>query len=449
MSRESEQLWEAIGQVADGQIEEAQTARRRFPRWAAGLAAVFALAIALTVFFTGRGGNAYALVEASYPKKETGSRLAIPHNDELTPFIRAAVPRLLEGEAGENRACSPLNIYLALSMLAETAGGESRSQLLALLGAEDLETQRSLARNLWEQNYYEGEDGACRLASSLWLAENLDYDKGTLRTLAEDYSASTYRGTMGSEGYDRALQQWLSEQTGGLLREQAEDVQLSPFTAMALATAIYFKGNWSAPYREARTENGSFKSPSGVVECAMMHGGWEGDLLSGAGFTAVNQAFTNGRSMLFILPEEGTSPEDLLKEDGFLEFLTADHRNWEDRERVTLEVTLPKFDLVTQLNLIPVLRDLGVTDVLDTEKADFSPMLKSGSAAVSSAEHAARVRVDEEGCEAAAFTIISAAGAALETPRRVEFTLDRPFLFVLLGRDDQPLFVGIVNDPTA
>ncbi len=449
MSRESEKLWEAIGQAADGQIEEAQSERRRFPRRAAGLAAVFALAVALTVFLAGRGGNAYAVVEASYPKRETGSRLAIPHSDELTAFVRAAVPRLLEGEAGENRACSPLNIYLALSMLAETTGGESRSQILSLLGAEDLETQRELARTLWEQSYYEGEDGACRLASSLWLSDSVDYDKGTLRTLAEDYSASTYRGTMGSEGYDRVLQEWLDEQTGGLLREQAESVHLQPFTAMALATTIYFKGNWSAPYREARTETGKFTGPSGVVECSMMHGGWVGDLLSGAGFTAVDQRFTNGRSMLFILPEEGTSPEALLREDGFLEFLTADHRNWEDREQVILEVTLPKFDVVTQLDLIPILEDLGVTDAMDPEKADFSPMLKSGSAAVSSAEHAARVKVDEEGCEAAAFTIIAAAGAALEPPREVEFKLDRPFLFVLLGRDDQPLFVGIVNDPTA
>ena len=248
MSRESEKLWEAIGQAADGQIEEAQSERRRFPRRAAGLAAVIALAVALTVFFAGRGGNAYAVVEASYPKRETGSRLAIPHSDELTAFVRAAVPRLLEGEAGENRACSPLNIYLALSMLAETTGGESRSQILSLLGAEDLETQRELARTLWEQSYYEGEDGACRLASSLWLSDSVDYDKGTLRTLAEDYSASTYRGTMGSEGYDRVLQEWLDEQTGGLLREQAESVHLQPFTAMALATSVYFKGKapWNA-----------------------------------------------------------------------------------------------------------------------------------------------------------------------------------------------------------
>ena len=33
--------------------------------------------------------------------------------------------------------------------------------------------------------------------------------------------------------------------------------------------------------------------------------------------------------------------------------------------------------------------------------------------------------------------------------RIVEFILDRPFIFVILGRDDLPLFVGIVNDPTA
>jgi hypothetical protein len=29
----------------------------------------------------------------------------------------------------------------------------------------------------------------------------------------------------------------------------------------------------------------------------------------------------------------------------------------------------------------------------------------------------------------------------------VEFILDRPFFFAILGMDDLPLFLGIVNDP--
>ena len=41
----------------------------------------------------------------------------------------------------------------------------------------------------------------------------------TLETLAEYYYASSYSGTMGSMEYNKMLQDWLNEQTGGLLKE--------------------------------------------------------------------------------------------------------------------------------------------------------------------------------------------------------------------------------------
>ena len=67
--------------------------------------------------------------------------------------------------------------------------------------------------------------------------------------------------------------------------------------------------------------------------------------------------------------------------------------------------------------------------------------------AVTQVQHAARVKLDEEGCEAAAFTaIIAEATAAMpqELPV-VEMNLNRPFAFVITGVDGLPLFVGAVN----
>jgi serpin B len=451
VSRESEKLYEAIGQIRDMQIEEAQSRPRQRVRWAAPLAAVIALAALLTVFFSGRGNTAYAVAEAKYPTGKMAEQGPLPHTDELEGFIRAALPRLLSGEKGENRACSPLNIYLALSMLAEAAGGESRAQLLELLDSPDIETQRQRAKKLWEQSYYEGENEACRLASSLWLDAGMKYDPSTVKTLAEEYYASVFRGDMGSAEYDKLLQDWLNEQTGGLLEEQAGSAHLGPDVKLALAAAIWFKGEWIWHYSSAQTEPETFHRPEGDVTCDFMHGGWpEGDYYWGEGFTAVPQRFVNGRSMLYILPEEGRSPEELLSDGGFLDFLTADHRSWEGRETVIVDIRLPKFDIMSQLDLIPALKELGVTDILDPEKADFSPMGKLSSAAVAQAGHTARVKVDEEGCEAAAFTTIAVPSSLpREQPRIVEFVLDRPFIFVILGRDDLPLFVGIVNDPAA
>lgn len=48
------------------------------------------------------------------------------------------------GGTKENMVCSPVNVYIALSMLAETASGETRKQILDALGAEDDSCRRLL-----------------------------------------------------------------------------------------------------------------------------------------------------------------------------------------------------------------------------------------------------------------------------------------------------------------
>jgi serpin B len=450
VSRESEKLYEAIGRAGDGQIEEAQGPRRRRSlRWIAPLAAVLAFAAALTVFLSGPGkGSAYAVAEAKYPK-EYQIMTAPVQAETLESFLRRSLPRLLAGQEGENQVCSPLNIYMALSMLAEATGGESRAQLLELLDSPDIETQRQTARQLWERNYYSNESGKSLLASSLWLDSGLHYKRETVKLLAEEYYASVFRGDLGSEKLEKALQEWLNEQTGGLLKEQADNVTLPPDAVLALAATVYFKSTWSFEFQERSTEEQIFAAPKGETRCPFMHGSEEGSYYWGEGFTAAVKAFSNGYRMLFVLPGEGASPETLLAEGEFMDFLTGGVNAWGQRETVTLKYAVPRFDLTCETDLKPVLADLGVTDVLDPALADFSAITDT-PAAVTAAQHACRVKVDEEGCEAAAFTVIVAAGGMpLEPPREVEFTLDRPFLFAILSREGSPLFVGVVNDPTA
>ena len=66
---------------------------------------------------------------------------------------------------------------------------------------------------------------------------------------------------------------------------------------------------------------------------------------------------------------------------------------------------------------------------------------------LSKVNHAARVTVDEEGVTAAAYTVMEADGARPSQEEEIEFRLDRPFLFAIMGTGDVPLFVGIVNQP--
>ena len=59
---------------------------------------------------------------------------------------------------------------------------------------------------------------------------------------------------------------------------------------------------------------------------------------------------------------------------------------------------------------------------------------------------AARVKIDEEGVEAAAYTeLVAADSGPMERPPVVEMNLNRPFAFVIFDGNDVPLFVGTVQ----
>ncbi|NLB28630.1 MAG: serpin family protein, partial [Clostridiales bacterium] len=88
------------------------------------------------------------------------------------------------------------------------------------------------------------------------------------------------------------------------------------------------------------------------------------------------------------------------------------------------------------------------TDVFDFTISDFSPMTTDiDEVYVEKAEHAARVAVDEDGCIATAYTVMSADGGGMPPADEVDFVLDRPFMFVITGVDGLPLFAGVVNHP--
>ena len=95
-----------------------------------------------------------------------------------------------------------------------------------------------------------------RLASSVWLSEKIKYNENTLKTLADNYYASSFSGTMGSSEYNKMLQDWLNEQTGGLLEEQAGNVEMDPITVFGLATTVYFRAKWQNEfYAQNNTED--------------------------------------------------------------------------------------------------------------------------------------------------------------------------------------------------
>ena len=361
----------------------------------------------------------------------------------LNAFFRDSAKQFLKG--ADNRAYSPLNIYMALAMLSGVTAGNTQAQILNLLGAETPDALSVQANRIWNALYTDDGASTTILGSSLWLNQTVAFNADTLKKLSETFYASSYTGEMGSPAFDAALQAWLNEQTRGLLSEQAGGVTMSPDTLLALATTICFKANWRDQFSERATKTDVFHAVGGDRNAPFMRQTFTGTYYKGDGFAAVYKPLRDS-GMWLLLPDEGKTPADLLESGAAMNFISAPEQ-YANASRAEIALSLPKFDVSADLNLIDGLKALGVTDAFNAAVSDFSPMSVVKGVEIGQAKHAARVKIDEEGCEAAAFTVMMAnATAMMEPPPRVEFTLDRPFVFAVTA-DNLPLFVGAVQTP--
>lgn len=390
--------------------------------------------------------------EEAYEAWQQSKWSRVPENKEyqngIREFYEVAMQEFLQDTEGKNKIFSPLNVYLALAMLAETVEGEGRNQILEVLHADSMESLRNNANILWNANYCDDGTVNSLLASSLWLSEGLEYNQDTLALLAQNYYASSFQGIMGSAEYNQMLQEWLDEQTGGILKEQAAAVEMDPQTIFALATTVYFRAKWDNEFMKENTKEDTFYEKSGEVTCEFMNQSGTNTYYWGENFGAISRRLKNSGNMLLILPDEDVTAESLLTDSEVMDFI-YNHNEWENQKFLIVNQSIPKFDATSDFSLVDGLKKLGITDVFDEKMADFSPLLtgENKGAAISEAKHAARVMIDEEGCIAAAFTVILACGAARPPEEVIDFVLNRPFLFVLKGQDGQPLFIGIVNQP--
>ncbi|MBR0364202.1 MAG: hypothetical protein IJH58_03515, partial [Clostridia bacterium] len=304
-------------------------------------------------------------------------------------------------DSGKNAVYSPINVYLALAMLAETTDGNSRQQLLDLLGEKSISSLRKRVQNLFIANYQD--DGECTslLANSLWMNEALQYNQKTLETLAKKHYAYSFAGKPGSKEMNKALQGWINEQTHDLLKDQAASLELDPSTVLALVSTIYYKAAWSEVFDKGATDQKTFHVPTGDKKVDMMHLVESFPYYTGKNFEAVALPLRNSGSMWFFLPKKGVTPAKLASDAEVLSLLT-DTENYKDFSYPQVTLSLPKMDAVSDTDLIKDLKKLGVTDIFGSG-GNFSPLMEdAANIFVSQIEHAARVKTDEDGVEAAA-----------------------------------------------
>lgn len=362
----------------------------------------------------------------------------------LNGFAVRSTPLVLSEGTGKNAVYSPLSLWSALAMLAQCAEGESRRQVLDAIGADSVDLLQEQVSQVWRTLYTDDGQSALILANSIWLNSGMEgaYVQDTLDALAQKYFAGAYAVPMGTGEADRAVTDWVKKQTNGLIGGDQPVVRTEEDILALLASSLYYKAAWVDEFVPHLTEEDVFTDAAGnESRVDFMHKTEDANFIRRDGYQAARLT-THLGEMVFVLPDEGTAPEALLRDPDFLSRLEfyGDADIWGE-----VQWSVPKFDVNSDLDLMEALKTMGITDLPNPDKADLSA-LTDLPAFLSDAKQLARVKVDEEGVEAAAVTILAVKNTSLP-PQPTEvcvMDLDRPFLFVIRTQDI-PLFIGIVN----
>ena len=449
-----EKLNAALNEISDRHITEAANKKKRVSiGWISSMAAALAVII-LGLAVLRPFAVAKAVSQADYPKYEWMSRHDQMQEEMplLEDFFAQSLAQTLSG-SDENQTYSPINLYMALCLLAETS--DSNGQILELLNADSREDLRAQANLIWNATYVD-KGNQTLLANSVWLDNGLDYNKDVMDTLAENYYTDVYKGDLQSGRIGGAIQDWLNGNTGRMLKSDVDNLNVDPMTVMLLYSTVYYQAKWSSQFNKANNTDGKFHAPGGDMDCTYMNKQrMQANYYWAEDFGAVCLSLKDGSRMWLLLPDEDKTTDDVFASselsDMILSYRYADA--YKNSKYMLVNLKLPKFDIKASGDLKEDLQAMGITDVFSPETADFSGTLyehkdfDAFNPYISAVNQATRVCIDEEGVTAASYIELPMAGAAEPPEEIIDFILDRPFVFVISNRYNLPLFAGVVNEP--
>ena len=358
-------------------------------------------------------------------------------------------------ESGEKSVVSsPLSVAYLLAMLASGAAASEYPVptaveiLLALEGYADQTsvcftytdgpTFRNAPINTLLQTFIE-QAPKCdpqvelTIANALFARKDFPLYNGYVNYIADSYHADYAQLDFTAPTALQAINNWCYQKTRGMIPKILNEI--APDAVAYALNAIYFKAPWALPFVKLYTQPAPFfKADGSTTQVPMMHKICSLTYRKTGNMEAVLLPFANGAyNMIIALPPEGQSLSQMT-DFGYGLTVAVDLKSMEQApEPSTVSLSLPRFSTeTTNTQLKSQLQQLGISSIFAPEQARLTEV-SSEPLFVSDILQKARIKVNEDGCEAAAVTTACVTNG--KAPDNiVEFRADRPFLYFITER---------------
>ena len=331
----------------------------------------------------------------------------------------------------KSKILSPLSITFALGMLNNGADGETLKEINQTLGFGEAgaDAINAFCQKMLKEYNTLDEKTIDLIANTIFMNEGMGYhlQEGFMDKVNTYYDAQPQNRDFNDGETMDVINQWASDHTMGMIPEVLKEDSFNPDAVSYLLNALYFKGIWSSPFKKENTQDEPF---GGGDEVPMMHNFREGLLYAENNlYQAVRLPYGNGAYRMDVfLPREDKTVGEVLE--------TLSGSNWQpEYENTDVDLKLPRFETDTNQDLVGVMAGLGMPKAFSID-AEF-PYFCNGDPYISQMFQVAKIKLDEEGTEAAAVTVIEMTESI---PQRADFHANRPFLYIISEQSTGAIF---------
>lgn len=342
----------------------------------------------------------------------------------------------------ENLLISPLSISAALAMTANGADGKTREEMEKVLGnglsLDDLnEYMAYYLANLPDQDKEK-----LYVANSIWIKNDPAFEvkNDFLETDKKYYDSAIYK-TPFDDSTVNDVNGWVDKNTKGMIPTLINPGAFKSEDLMMLINTIYFEAEWQKIYKYS--EEGEFTDLNGNVHKIQRMDSEETMYYDLGDADAFKKPYAGGNySFVGILPKDKDIIQYVNDLDG--EKLAEGLKEYVDPDTIELNVMIPKFKYNYSKSFKDILSDMGMSEAF-TANADFTKISDSMNDPlyIDDVFHKTRIEVTEKGTKAAAVTYIMMIGAAARPQKeKIFITLDRPFVYMIVDKNNVPVFIG-------
>lgn len=348
-------------------------------------------------------------------------------------------------EKGGNLNFSPISLCYAVAMLLAGAKAEIVDDFLSRHGSgnaswEQISTGFSSFLKIAIMNA----NAVLRLSNLLATQEGITFtEEGREfeRTLSSKFGA-VCKAVNYRDNASEVLSRWISDCTNGLLKPS---LRLPANTVSTLLNTIYLKCSWGWKFDKCETDVGPFRGNGETFDTPYMCDKRKLWCCVGDEHRRLTLNCEGDFRVKLVLPDEGVRLSRIVCDAQKLRRVLVA----EDNANVDASIRLPRFDIRSDIDLTKVLGGLGLADMLDESCTAFRNLYEK-PIFIENVRQESRIKVDEEGLEGAAFTIMAVcAGCRLDPGKlkELDFHFDRPFFYSVETREGIPVFMGIVAQP--